>query len=264
MRTDRLTLGPQQVPLLVAALLLLAMALVVSLTDTNAAIFLLLNQDASALPDGFWANMTFTADTLFGVCLLLLVAGFRPQILAPSLVLLIIGTLYVQGGKAFFDALRPAAVLVPDSFHIIGPTLTRHSFPSGHSFTALSCWTLVMLAISPRWLLPLLAFALLAAFSRIAVGAHWPLDVLVGSAGGIIIAWLSVWICQHFEWPNKPGVILFTATILSLAAIYTPLHNDPYPCTGWLASVIAICALINSARGFWIPVIKRVKTTSSI
>jgi len=257
MTNDRLIAGPQQAPLLVAALMLLILALVVSLSGTNVAIFLLINDTVSILPDVFWANMTFTADTLFGVCLLLLVSGFRPQLLAPSLVLLVLGTLYVQGGKNFFDLLRPAAILGPDNIHIIGPTLTRHSFPSGHSFTALSCWTLVILAVSPRWLMPMLCFALLAAVSRIAVGAHWPLDVLVGSAGGILVAWFSVWICQRFDWPNHPGLVLLTAVLLTLTAIYTPFHNDPYPATGLLACVIAIGALISIVRGFWKPVLQQ-------
>ncbi|WP_221794747.1 phosphatase PAP2 family protein [Oceanobacter mangrovi] len=256
---SRIRLGGQQVPMLVAALLLLLAALVVELSDTNAALFLLINHYTMMLPDALWANLTFAADTLFAVCMLLLAASYRPQLLAPSLVLLVLGTLYVHGGKALFDAARPAAVLVPDSFHIIGPTLTRHSFPSGHSFTALSCWTLIILAVSPRWLMPLLVIGLLSAVSRIAVGAHWPLDVLVGSAGGILIAWLSAWLCQRYSWLNHPGLVLFCAFLLTLAAIYTPFYEDRYPFTDPLALAIAIISLTAAVFGFWIPVFKRLK-----
>ncbi|MAG43991.1 MAG: hypothetical protein CMH95_06840, partial [Oceanospirillaceae bacterium] len=37
----------------------------------------------------------------------------------------------------------------------------------------------------------LLVIALVAAISRAAVGAHWPLDILVGSAAGLIFALIA-------------------------------------------------------------------------
>ncbi|MDP2507093.1 phosphatase PAP2 family protein [Oceanobacter sp. 3_MG-2023] len=251
-------------PLLVAAALLLLFALVVALTGTNAALFLMLNQDAGLLPNALWANLTFTADTVFAMSLLLLVASFRPALFAPSLLLLVLGTLFVHGGKALFDAARPAAVLVSDSFQIIGPVLRHHSFPSGHSFTALGAWTLVILAVPPRGLMPLLTLALLAAASRIAVGAHWPLDVLVGSACGILMACLSAWLVQAFAWLRRPAVLFSSAALLTIAAVYMPFFDSRYPDTRLLATVMALVTLSTAAAKFWWPRVQQAKTPSSL
>ena len=256
--TDHLSLRRRHLtPLLAAAGLLLLFALVVAIMDTNAALFLMLNQDASLLPNALWANLTFTADTVFAMSLLLLLASVRPSLFAPALVLLLLGTLFVHGSKALFDAARPAAVLIPDSFHIIGPVLRHHSFPSGHAFTALGTWTLVILALSPRWLMPLLIFALLAAASRIAVGAHWPLDVLVGAACGILGACLSAWLALKFDWLHHPAATFTSASLLTLAVLYMPFFDSRYPDTQILANLVALVALLTAICRFWWPALSK-------
>jgi undecaprenyl-diphosphatase len=45
-----------------------------------------------------------------------------------------------------------------------------------------------------RWQAPLFLFALLVAWSRIYVGAHYPLDVAGGAVVGIACGWLG-WKC---------------------------------------------------------------------
>jgi undecaprenyl-diphosphatase len=65
--------------------------------------------------------------------------------------------------------------------------LDRFSFPSGHTLHAVA-FTLVASAHYPR-LGPLLAlFTLLTAVSRVALGLHYPSDVLAGAAIGALIA----------------------------------------------------------------------------
>jgi undecaprenyl-diphosphatase len=66
----------------------------------------------------------------------------------------------------------------------------KYSFPSGHSITAFA------IAISigmfyPELQPPLLAAALLIAFSRIVLGMHFLSDVVVGSVIGVILALTS-------------------------------------------------------------------------
>ena len=61
--------------------------------------------------------------------------------------------------------------------------LDAYSFPSGHTLHAVA-FSLVALAYWP-WLAPaLVPFTLLTAASRVALGLHYPSDVLAGAALG--------------------------------------------------------------------------------
>ena len=179
MKTDTLLIS--------LAMILLVLAAGVTSQGSNQEIFLWFNANAGVLPDAFWANMTFVADTLFAVAVIALVASRYPHIFNSGFVLLIIGALFVHGLKNLLEIPRPPAVLDADMFKVIGPVVKNHAFPSGHSFTALA--TAGLLALNMRSLsgtIALLVIALTAAISRAAVGAHWPLDILVGSAAGLM------------------------------------------------------------------------------
>jgi len=70
-------------------------------------------------------------------------------------------------------------------------TLDAYSFPSGHTLHAVA-FTIVALSAWP-WLAPLpVPFTLLTAASRIALGLHYPSDVLAGAALGAAIAAASL------------------------------------------------------------------------
>ena len=73
---------------------------------------------------------------------------------------------------------------------VVGPRPTTYSFPSGHAAMAFG-GAIGLMAIWPRevWLLGL-AFAI--AISRIYVGVHYPIDVLVGGLVGGAIGWCVV------------------------------------------------------------------------
>ncbi|WP_376874688.1 phosphatase PAP2 family protein [Albirhodobacter sp. R86504] len=100
----------------------------------------------------------------------------------------VIGQILSNGLKALFA--RPRPDLVPH-----GTLVTSASFPSGHSMMAVVVWLSLALAIArvaPELRRALIGAALtlsaLVGVSRVALGVHWPSDVLGGWALGAACA----------------------------------------------------------------------------
>ncbi|WP_079416072.1 phosphatase PAP2 family protein [Thiomonas intermedia] len=86
---------------------------------------------------------------------------------------------------------RPLSVFGPQWVHVLGEPKFTHSFPSGHAgFASVLATTLAL--SSPRPLGMVFAgFAIWVAWSRIAVGAHFPADVVGGLVLGALCALLA-------------------------------------------------------------------------
>lgn len=65
---------------------------------------------------------------------------------------------------------------------------TFQSFPSGHATTAFALAAVIGF-VSPRWYFPGLVFAAGIAISRVALGVHYPSDVLGGAVLGLVGAY---------------------------------------------------------------------------
>lgn len=177
--------------------LAVAGGVVLHLSPGNAALILAVHAQASALP---WAWETLTHMGEAGFVLVLLMFFMRKQPAGLSLLLKawLLGALVSQLLKRAFDIPRPAAVVEPALLFLIGhPPMSGHSMPSGHSMAAGSAAAIVLLLIPAhrRWLLPVvLGLSVLVACSRVAVGAHWPADVLVGwGLGWWVVAAAACW-----------------------------------------------------------------------
>lgn len=99
--------------------------------------------------------------------------------------------LSVAALKLIVDIPRPLAAL-PDMVRIIGEPELQYSFPSGHAaysmLVAATLWPL----LARRFRALLVAWLAWVGWSRIAVGAHFPADVLAG----FLIGWLSVGVAR--------------------------------------------------------------------
>lgn len=125
----------------------------------------------------------------------------RPGWLSPQAVLvLLVAYLFdaaaVGAIKPWLNVPRPLGVLGPQQVHALGVAQYGHGFPSGHSAFASvvaaalwpgACWSLR---------LALLAYAAWVGWSRIAVGAHFPLDVVAGALLGVLAAALAGWLLR--------------------------------------------------------------------
>lgn len=90
--------------------------------------------------------------------------------------------------KPLMDFPRPLSVLGESAVHVLGKPEFFHSFPSGHTAFAF----LLFVSLAPGSARPiqvlLSVFALWVLWSRLAVGAHFPVDVLGGAMVGVISA----------------------------------------------------------------------------
>lgn len=68
---------------------------------------------------------------------------------------------------------------------VVGPKHMNKSFPSGHTNTAFSA-AVFLVVLFGRWYLLALIPAMLVGYSRIYLGVHFPLDVVVGAALGSV------------------------------------------------------------------------------
>ena len=98
------------------------------------------------------------------------------------------------------------------------------SFPSGHTLEAFAM-AAAMSLLFPRKkiILPVYGWAILVAYSRMALGVHYPSDVLAGILIGTMIGWFVPW--------GSGGRVLikFTTGYKDLQENYIPGINLPTP-----------------------------------
>ena len=154
----------------------------------NADLFRAINHMAAKAPDDVWVVFNFLGNGWSLFALVSPVLVFAPRVMLSGICAGAIAGLLSRSLKMIFELPRPAGVLDPASFHIIGKPLTAMSMPSGHTLTAFAIATAFFFSIRPgqrgafAWLFVLAAAAGLA---RVAVGAHWPSDVMAGCAIGL-------------------------------------------------------------------------------
>ncbi len=101
---------------------------------------------------------------------------------------LIMVTVASQGLKAMIDRDRPFTTYP----HIKKlSTGGDSSFPSGHTLEAFAVAAAISLLFSrKRIIIPMYIWAILVAYSRMALGVHYPTDVLAGMIIGTLIGWV--------------------------------------------------------------------------
>jgi membrane-associated phospholipid phosphatase len=117
---------------------------------------------------------------MIGLALALVQRRPAPVLLITSAALL--ADLETSVGKLLIARTRP-------HYHPAIPVPTSHSFPSGHAASSFAAATVISV-VEPRLRVPAFALALGIAFSRVYNGVHWPSDVLVGAAVGVVTALL--------------------------------------------------------------------------
>ena len=185
-------------------------------------LFLTLNNKFSKF-ETLQSNLTQLGDVVillpFFTIFILYASKFWQSLLTSLIFSITISTIL----KKIFAIPRPASVFDNNTFMIIGERLSGNtSLPSGHSIAAFTIMTLIFYAFKPLkvkfkvlWVFFIFFLALTIVFTRIGVGAHYPLDVIIGSIIGYTAAILGVFVnTKYATWSfieNKKHYPFFIA-----------------------------------------------------
>jgi len=224
----------------------------------NEDIFFLINEGMnSSLSYYVWGYITQLGDGFFAALLTTVLIRKYPELTAQALIAFFFSLLLSQGGKELFGGPRPVTFFGDELVNVIGPRLGHRSFPSGHSSTAmLLVWLMwknrVKVESKSLWLFA----GLLIGTSRVAVGAHFPQDVMGGVWAGTFSAWLAIWISgastryKKFWKQRSTQLFFYFAVIVSIPFLF--LRHKPadyfplfYICFAIIMLVVAVYNLKN-------------------
>jgi membrane-associated phospholipid phosphatase len=243
---------------LVPVLLCAVGAGVVAALGVNERWFLAANAAAAGwLPMGVWAGITHMGGTLGAFALLAPTLARWPRWTAAALLAAPLATVYTHLFKEFANVPRPAAVLAPESFHAAGLPLRTSAFPSGHTLTIFLLAGVVVLCTRRGWAWCLVLVAAGVAFSRIAVGAHWPLDLLGGAAGGWAAAACGCdWSARWRFWEKAGGQRALAALTLAASAMLGAGRPDDSGGV-WMQYSLCVVGCAGALHALWRPAASR-------
>lgn len=198
--------------------------------DVQRDTFLYINSSVKDYPHILF-NLTQFGDAMIFLSLLSIFIIYAPKIWESLITASLFSLIVTWGMKTVFSIPRPAAALNLNSFNIIGERLSgSNSFPSGHSITVFTVLTVLMFGLMPcrvRYKVFFFTCAtllgLLFAFTRVGVGAHYPIDVVVGCILGYICGLLGTFITkkhQLWNWVyDKKYYPLFIVLMIIACAI---------------------------------------------
>jgi membrane-associated phospholipid phosphatase len=201
---------------------------ILSVSDFNKSLMLSIHSN-SVLPSWFWSVMNLGGDA-WVVLLVLLLADPRPGYLTSWIIKTwLLGAFLVQSIKYFFPMPRPASVLGVERLSLIdSPPLVASSMPSGHALAAVSCGLILIALLKHRdfkfsTLLIVACVSCVAAWARVAVGAHWPSDVIAGAGLAVLALVISTyWELRSswYHWFKSTGGQIFLIVLHLLIAIH--------------------------------------------
>lgn len=192
-------------------------------------IFLDINSTLGQFPS-LMLNLTQLGDALIFLSFLTLLIIYAPKFWESLISASIVSAILSKFLKVLFSVPRPAAILDNETFIIIGKKLIGHSsLPSGHSITTFTIITVLMYAFMPKkisskvaWVILLIGLGFIIISTRIGVGAHFPLDVIIGGIIGYISGLIGIFISKNdklWAWIGNPKYYPFFIILFMVCCV---------------------------------------------
>jgi undecaprenyl-diphosphatase len=169
------------------------------LDEIDKALFVFLNGFHNPITDVFWSTVTnkytWIPLYLFFIFLMFKNYGMTGWWYLIGFFITVALSDYISSGlmKPYFERLRPCHnPELQNIIHLVLGCGSKFGFVSGHSANSFSIATFIWLLFGNRhpvwrWLF---VWAAMVAYSRIAIGVHYPGDLLVGALLGLICGWM--------------------------------------------------------------------------
>lgn len=173
--------------------------------------FIYLNGLGTQRYDQFWTTITeiTTWIPLFLLFALLFVLKFSKREAFLNILSVVATTIFITVltylAKIFIERPRPCNDETINSAIRILKTPTDYSFFSGHASSSFAITTMAFLLLRSRvkWAWIFFLWPLAFSYSRIYVGVHFPLDILVGAIIGILSAILFYKMYRRLFYPTQ-------------------------------------------------------------
>jgi undecaprenyl-diphosphatase len=111
------------------------------------------------------------------------------------------------------------------------------SFPSGHSTNAAAAFGSIAMIVRKKWATILCGIIiLLIGFSRVAVGVHYPTDVIVGWISGFLCIWFIVF-CRNKIPEEKTWILYLVIFLISCLGLLYCKTTDYFTCLGLVGGI---------------------------
>ena len=129
------------------------------------------------------------------------------------------------GIKDFVKAARPIGIPGLESLRV--STATGYSFPSGHTQSATSFWSTLILLIKRPWIYIVGIIMIIGVgISRLYLGVHWPVDVIFGWIFGILLSIVFVKIFDYVDENKKYWILIILLIVYAIIGYF--LGSDSY------------------------------------
>lgn len=190
--------------------------------------------------DVFWSFITFFGEEMFMIILLPILYWIVDKKAAIIIATSSIVNMAINGAikdiaqieRPFMDPDNGVRFVSVDNLFVSTEGLRgTYSFPSGHSqLSAAIAFSSAFYVKNKKFWIFASIMAVLVALSRVYLGVHWPLDVLVGCLLGLVFAYLSYKLFTKFY--DKKLFIYIALSVLGFVLLFFASKEDTFKAMG--------------------------------